>query len=199
MESKDAIDEVEEDKLTVRDANGNNVNFSDRLNKALQDAADYTGTVFLNIREYWEKVKAIAREDGVNEADYQREFRHRLRGKLSKHQIYYLFHREERLADMKARQQLELESRKFATFTKRNERLINEHTARLCFNLSNIWHIPESTDDIEVDYIRKSREFRTMLVSELTPVSRKGIYTRLNYLSALVEETISFIENVDKK
>jgi hypothetical protein len=106
----------QEDSLVVRDSNGNNVNFSDRLNKALQVAADYTGDVFLNIRTYWEKVKAIAKEEGVNEKDCQREFTYKLRGKLNKHQVYYLFHREERVADMKARQQSSSEGRKFATY-----------------------------------------------------------------------------------
>ena len=80
------------DKLVVRDSSGNNVKFSDRLNKAIQDAAD----VLLNFRDLWEKVKQIAKEEGVDEKDCQKEFRQRLRGRLNKDQAYYLFNKDKK-------------------------------------------------------------------------------------------------------
>jgi ParB/RepB/Spo0J family partition protein len=79
------------------------------------------------------------------------------------------------------------------------EAAINKHTARLCFRLSNISKMPEPTDDVEVDYIRKSREFRKMFVSELDSMHRAGIHSRLNYLSGLIEEMMDEIEKVHKK
>ena len=69
-----------EDKLTVRDAGGNNIKFSKRLNKAIQDVANYTAGAILNIRELWAKVKQIAKEEGVDEEECQREFRYSLKG-----------------------------------------------------------------------------------------------------------------------
>lgn len=76
---------------------------------------------------------------------------------------------------------------------------INEHSGLLCFYLSDIRKMPEPTDDVEVDFIRKTREFRKTLVSELDPMHRAGIHKRLNYLSALIEETMEEIEKVEKK
>lgn len=76
---------------------------------------------------------------------------------------------------------------------------INYHAANLCEYLTNIHHMPEPTDDVEVDYIRKSRPFRKMLVSELNPTTRAGVHERLNYLSKLIEETMDEIEELQKK
>lgn len=76
---------------------------------------------------------------------------------------------------------------------------INYHCSNLCHYLTNISEMPEPTDDVEVDFIRKSRDFRKMLVSELEPMNRAGIHKRLNYLSALIEETMEEIEKADKK
>lgn len=75
---------------------------------------------------------------------------------------------------------------------------INYHSGEVSHYLSNIRNLPTATDDVEVDFIRKSREFRKMLISELSSTSRAGIHSRLNYLSKLIEETLEEIEKAQK-
>ena len=75
---------------------------------------------------------------------------------------------------------------------------ITEHTAELAHYLSNIFYMPKPTDDVQVDFIMKSREFRKTLVSELEPRIRTSMYNDLNYLSGLIEETMDEIKEQDK-
>lgn len=78
-------------------------------------------------------------------------------------------------------------------------RRINEYTYELASALTDINSMPQPTDDVEVDFIRKSRDHRKLLVSELASHEASGIFSRLNYLDALIQEMMEEIERQKKK
>ena len=75
---------------------------------------------------------------------------------------------------------------------------ISLHAYKLFAALTNIKNPPTSSDDLLVDYIRPSREFRKGLMLEVDARRRASIHNALHYVSVALEDMIETINEIDK-
>jgi hypothetical protein len=76
---------------------------------------------------------------------------------------------------------------------------ISEHAYDLFAALTNIKSPPNPSDDLLVDYIRPSREFRKGLMLEVDESTRTEIHNALHYASVALKDMIEIIREIDEK
>lgn len=76
---------------------------------------------------------------------------------------------------------------------------ISEHAYKLFAALTNNNSPPNTSDDLLVDYIRPSREFRKGLMLEVDSHRRAAIHNALHYVSVAIEDMIEVIDEIDRK
>ena len=76
---------------------------------------------------------------------------------------------------------------------------ISESAYKLFAVLTNNKSPPNDTDDLIVDYIKPSREFRRGLMLEVGEDRRIAIHNALHYASVAIEDMIEIIDEIDKK
>jgi hypothetical protein len=75
---------------------------------------------------------------------------------------------------------------------------ISEHAYKLFAALTNNDSPPDESDDLIVDYIKPSREFRKGLMLEVDKDRRTEIHNALHYASVAIEDMIEIINDIDK-
>lgn len=76
---------------------------------------------------------------------------------------------------------------------------ISEHAYKLFAALTNNKNPPTSSDDLLVDYIRPSREFRHGLMLEVDHRRRVEIHNVLHYVSVALEDMIDIIKEIESE
>lgn len=76
---------------------------------------------------------------------------------------------------------------------------ISLHAYKLFAALTNNTSPPNTSDDLLVDYIRPSREFRRGLMLEVGSNRRAAIHNALHYASVAIEDMIEIIDEIDRK
>ena len=76
---------------------------------------------------------------------------------------------------------------------------ISEHAYKLFAALTNMSSPPNTSDNLLVDYIRPSREFRRGLMLEVDSHRRTAIHNALHYASVAIEDMIQIISEIDKQ
>lgn len=76
---------------------------------------------------------------------------------------------------------------------------ISLYAYKLFAALTNNNSPPNTSDDLLVDYIRPSREFRRGLMLEVGSNRRAAIHNALHYASVAIEDMIEIIDEIDRK
>jgi len=76
---------------------------------------------------------------------------------------------------------------------------INGGMQELFKALTESEHLPYDNEDLIVDYIKKTRDFRKNLILELDENDRKRLHNRLNAVEAVVQDTLDLLEKELKK
>lgn len=76
---------------------------------------------------------------------------------------------------------------------------ISEHAYKLFAALTNNDSPPNESDDLLVDYIKRSREFRKGLMLEVDKDRRTAIHNALHYVSVAIDDMIEIINDIDKE
>ena len=76
---------------------------------------------------------------------------------------------------------------------------ISEYAYKLFAALTNNDSPPNESDDLIVDYIKPSREFRKGLMLEVDSHRRTAIHNVLHYASVAIEAMIEIINDVNNK
>lgn len=76
---------------------------------------------------------------------------------------------------------------------------ITYHTARLFEALTEIDHLPHKDEDLILDYVKPTRQYRKSLILELDEQSRKTVWNALGAVEAVIQDTLDLLEEEQKK
>jgi hypothetical protein len=88
------------------------------------------------------------------------------------------------------------EKGKTASYMKGN---ITYHSARLFEALTEIDHLPYKDEDLTVEYIKPTRDYRKNLILELDEQSRKTVWNSLGSVEAAIQDMLDLLEEEMKK
>jgi hypothetical protein len=102
-------------------------------------------------------------------------------------------------------EELDFEGGRLATYGEKGKTIsqlkgnITYHTARLFEALTESDHLPFDSEDLTVDYIKPTRQFRKSLVLELDEQGRKTVWNALGAVEAAIQDTLDILEDEMKK
>lgn len=76
---------------------------------------------------------------------------------------------------------------------------ITYHSARLFEALTEIDHLPYKDEDLIVEYIKPTRQYRKSLILELDEQSRKTVWNSLGSVEAVIQDMLDLLEEEMKK
>ena len=76
---------------------------------------------------------------------------------------------------------------------------ITYYAAGLFKALTEATHMPHDSEDLTVDYIKPSRQFRKSLVLELDEQSRTSVWNYLGSTDAALQDMLDLLEDEMKK